>query len=95
MSRDGFLEFDSWKFLLAWAEFGNELYYHAPLDLLPRRVSCKRMGDAIKVTPLVCTDADPFLADEGHMSRFKRADHAPSSDDCEVIPPTLREVRGA
>jgi hypothetical protein len=89
---EGFRGFDQWAHVVAWVELEESVYYQAPLDLMPRRVSAKRRGDEIRVQPLYGKDFDPFMADEGHLSRFYVVDQAPSSDIDPPEPPTLRET---
>lgn len=72
----GYSSFSSWKELKDYVDDGKTVYYQAPLDRYPVRVrahttSHKRTAK-IRVTPL-SLDADPFTADSGHLSRFRKA----------------------
>lgn len=77
---EGYKRFDTWVEVLTWVELGGEAYYKTPLDLLPKRVAVERRGQRVRVSPLVGTSFDSFLADEDHRMRFLREDQAPSSD---------------
>lgn len=65
--------FSSWKELLDFIKSGGWLFYHAPLDLRPTSVSVVKVykNGNIRIDPNT-NDADPFTADPGHLSRFKR-----------------------
>jgi hypothetical protein len=95
---EGFRQFDSMNELVAWIRLGGSLYYHAPLDLMPKRVRVEirretpEHGAQIRIRPLVGKDFDPFIADEGHLARFLIEDQAPSSDVISPEPDTLKEV---
>jgi hypothetical protein len=70
-----FESFASWPDLLAHIESGavrsEGLWYHAPLDVLPYSVRVElRARGKVRVFPW--SSADPFTADEGHLSRFRR-----------------------
>jgi hypothetical protein len=90
---EGFRTLGTWTEVIAWVELEGILYYKAPLDLMPRRVRTTRRGNEIRVCPLAGNDFDPFLADEGHLSRFMVHDQAPSSDLNPPEAPTLVEAR--
>ncbi len=68
--------FASWADLLAHVESGavrsEDLWYHAPLDILPHSVRVElRARGKVRVFPW-STGVDPFTADEGHLPRFRR-----------------------
>lgn len=68
-----FQAFASWSELLAHvAQLPKTLWYHAPMDLLPRTVMVTRVfkNGKVRVVPLT-NQADPFTADSGHLSRFR------------------------
>ena len=67
-----FTTFDSWTQLTDHVRAEYALYYHAPMDYRPARVSAViRKDGKLRVSPIY-SDADPFTADQGHLSRFKR-----------------------
>ena len=67
-----FESFSSWNEVVAAAGAGEKLWYHAPMDILPHNVRVEtRRGNKLRVFPW-SRDADPFTADAGHLSRFKR-----------------------
>ena len=67
-----FESFTTWTQLLDHINAGYDLWYHAPLDYRPRRISAiVRKDGRIRVYPLT-TDADPFTADVAHLERFRR-----------------------
>lgn len=94
MANEGFDEFPSWTFLLAWVELEGVVYYHAPFDIGPKRVFAKLVGQGterrIRVEPISGTSFDPFKADEGHLSRFKRLAQAPGTSELDY-PESVRE----
>ncbi len=65
--------FDSWADVLAAASQGVRLFYHAPMDYRPVAITTASAGgkarNKIKVFPPT-NDADPFVADAGHLDRF-------------------------
>jgi hypothetical protein len=64
--------FSTWAEVLAYVAAGKQTWYHAPLDILPHMVRCElRRGKKIRVFPWT-RDVDPFTADSGHLSRFRR-----------------------
>lgn len=70
---EGFESFQSWQQLLDHIKAGYALWYQAPLDHTPVQVSAllRRTGQ-LRVSPMWHSDADDFLADMGHLSRFRR-----------------------
>ena len=65
--------FESWADLLNYVGTGQPLYYHATLDLRPVRIQATvQRGGQVRVYPPNSAEADPFMADSGHLSRFKR-----------------------
>lgn len=67
-----FQSFASWTELLDHITAGYSLWYHAPLDFRPRRVSAVvRKDGKLRVYPST-TDADPFTADTAHLDRFRQ-----------------------
>ena len=67
-----FGSFDTWQELLAFVSADYKLFYHAPMDYRPAVVSAViRRDGKLRVTPIY-SDADPFTADAGHLSRFRR-----------------------
>lgn len=67
------LPVESWAETLRLAETPTPLYYHAPLDLMPRLVRIVRVfkNEKIRVDPQVI-GTDYFTADKGHRDRFLR-----------------------
>lgn len=67
--------FDSWAQLLDHIAAGYPLWYHAPMDYHPAQVTVHNVykNGKLRVYPIYA-DADPFTADESHLSRFRRAD---------------------
>ena len=65
--------FASWAEVLAFIERGGWLWYHAPMDLRPCSVRVVKVykNGKIRIDP-GAAGVDPFTADEGHLSRFKR-----------------------
>lgn len=78
MSGHAFEAFNSWKEVLAAAHAGEPLYYHAPLDAHPVRVEVEARARSLRVFPPgsrgrgKARTSDPFTADKGHLSRFRR-----------------------
>lgn len=67
-----YIGFDSWPTLLAYVgEHQGSVFYQAPLDYRPQRVTAKRKGKRVWVEPWT-TEADPFLVGEKHLERFLR-----------------------
>lgn len=68
-------KFPSWIAVLTWIESGYEIFYHAPMDRRPVRVTARRGKGShrykVKVTPRT-NDADPFWTDLEHFDRFRR-----------------------
>ena len=63
--------FDSWANLLDAIRAEYRIAYHAPLDVRPIQVGTTiRRDGRVRVTPIYA-NADPFTADEGHLSRFR------------------------
>jgi hypothetical protein len=72
---ENFESFVSWEGLLDHVSAGYELFYQAPMDYRPARVSAViRKDGKLRVMPHWSSDADPFTADVDHLSRFKRLD---------------------
>lgn len=67
-----FKPFETWDQVLEAARSGG-LYYQAPMDRSPRYVSIVKIfnNGKIRVDPL-SRDADKFIADAGHLLRFRR-----------------------
>lgn len=64
--------FATWADVIAHVARGGECWYHAPLDVLPHAVRTElRKGGKVRVFPWT-READPFTADAGHLSRFRR-----------------------
>lgn len=64
--------FATWEALLDHIAAEYPLAYQAPLDARPVVVTVARRKDGkLRVTPPF-SDADPFTADAGHLSRFRR-----------------------
>ncbi len=66
-------KFESWADVLAYARKHEFVWYHAPLDWRAVRVRCivsPKAPNEIRIDPR-SIDADPFVADEGHLSRFR------------------------
>lgn len=69
--------FDSWAEVLNWCGTGLPIFYQAPMDVRPVTVTTSLYGrtkNRIRVYPPT-TDADPFVADAAHLSRFRRETH--------------------
>lgn len=66
-----FLPFDTWDQVLAHVANHYSVWYHAPLDVRPVRVSVTLRGAKLRVYP-PSNDADPFTADASHLERFRR-----------------------
>jgi hypothetical protein len=98
---EGFRRFDSWSELIAWLELEGAVYYHAPLDYMPRRVrvdlkrETREDAPRVRVRPIAGRDFDAFIAGEEHLSRFLVDDQAPSSDANPPEPDTQDEARGS
>lgn len=73
-SLKDFHTFANWETLLAYVRSERPLYYHAPMDYLPRLIRARNIkGDTVTVvlvTPL-SSDCDPFHADTDHLDRFR------------------------
>ena len=69
----GFETFGSWKEVLAAAERGDRLWYLAPMNTRPSSVMVVKIykNGKLRIDPL-SNQADPFNADSGHLSRFRR-----------------------
>ena len=65
-----FTTFPDWQTLLNFASEGGAIWYHAPLDIRPKRVSVKRRGRGRKLR--VEVGYGGFWADAGHLDRFRR-----------------------
>lgn len=64
--------FATWAELLDHVAAEYPLAYQAPLDARPVVITVTRRRDGkLRVTPTF-SDAGPFTADEGHLSRFRR-----------------------
>lgn len=66
--------FSSWQDVIAHVRAGKEILYHAPMDWRPVIVRCHvrpSEPDIVQVDPRTM-DADPFGADSGHLTRFRR-----------------------
>ena len=73
--NENYEAFARWDGLLDHIRAGYELFYHAPMDYRPRRVSAVVRNDGqLRVYPHWSSDADPFTADAAHLARFKRLD---------------------
>lgn len=73
MSDVKYQSFASWFELLDHVHAGYTLYYHAPLDFTPRRVTAVvRKDGQLRVTPYWASNADPFNADRAHLDRFRK-----------------------
>lgn len=70
---NSFKSFETWSELLAHIRINKEAtYYHAPLDVTPRYVTCTvTLKGNVRVVPF-SSDADPFVADPAHLPRFCR-----------------------
>jgi hypothetical protein len=67
-----FLSFASWEHLQQYIAGGYPVYYQAPLDALPVRVSTAiRRDGRIRVYPIFAS-ADAFTANIDHLPRFRR-----------------------
>jgi hypothetical protein len=76
MSARSFVGFASWPDVLAHVRAGRATWYQAPLDARPVRVRVRLVGSrSVRVEP-PSTDADPFVANVDHLSRFKREERA-------------------
>lgn len=64
--------FSSWSDVVAAARLGAPLWYHAPLDIAPRRIAVVRVfkNGKIRIDPMSAV-ADKFTADAGHLDRFR------------------------
>lgn len=75
MTTQTFQSFSTWAELLDHISGEYPLFYHAPLDFRPRRVSAVARRDGkLRVYPLT-NEADPFTADSAHLDRFRKQDH--------------------
>ena len=67
-----FLSFHSWAEVLAHVNAGLPIYYHAPLDFRPRRITIARVYKNGKIrVAKPAADVDPFTADATHLDRFR------------------------
>lgn len=67
--------FDSWDSVLEYAKPGHILLYQAPMDPKPGHVRVLNVSNrkkTIRLEPWPRRDADPFTADSGHLSRFRK-----------------------
>lgn len=69
-----FQPFASWKEVLDAVKPGAWVHYHAPMDIVPRRVLVSKVykNGKVRINPM-SSDADSFNADARHLSRFLRA----------------------
>ena len=68
-----FTSFASWSDVLAAAKAGEQLWYHAPLDLSPYSVMILRVFKNGKIRLSSWSrGASSFTADAGHLSRFRK-----------------------
>lgn len=67
-----FVALEKWSEVLTIARDGGALWYQAPFDARPRRVSVVKVfkNGSIRIDPL-SNSADKFTADSGHLSRFR------------------------
>lgn len=63
--------FDTWADVLAHVSAEGSVYYHPPMNYAPVVVRAQVRAKKVRVTPYD-READPFTADEGHLSRFLR-----------------------
>ena len=75
----GFATFASWQEVLSFARTGAPLFYWAPMNIAPVRLYRFEVRPrTIRITPPDAhgrgrmRTADPFSADAGHLSRFRR-----------------------
>ena len=70
---NGFVPFDTWSDVLDAARRGDQLWYHAPLNIRPASVRVVKVfkNGSIRIDPM-SRDADNFTADKGHLSRFRQ-----------------------
>jgi hypothetical protein len=67
-----FESFADWAQLTDHVRAGYRLFYQAPLDYRPVLVTAViRKDGKLRVTPPY-SNADPFTADNGHLTRFRR-----------------------
>lgn len=67
-----FLTFHTWPEVLSHVAAGLPIYYHAPLDLRPRRITIARVYQNGKIRVAKPTaDCDAFTADAAHLDRFR------------------------
>ena len=65
--------FASWAELLDHIKAEYELFYKAPLDFHPARVTAHvRKDGKVRVYPHWASAADPFTADMAHLERFRK-----------------------
>lgn len=67
--------FSSWTEVTVWVATNGWIYYHAPLDIHPRRVRALLIDQGGHTFVRVLPDrsgVDPFHADIGHLSRFRK-----------------------
>lgn len=67
-----FTAFENWRQLQDHVRAGYSLWYQGPMDYRPVIVTAVvRRDGKLRVSP-VYTDADPFTADDAHLTRFRR-----------------------
>lgn len=67
-----YISFASWQDVLLHVRKALPTYYQAPLDPKPVRVTATlRRGQKVHVVPPSLSGADPFIADAGHLERFR------------------------
>lgn len=73
------VKFDTWQEVLEHVRAQKPVWYQAPLDRTPMRLSYKVpehygvriQGNAVRIQPPKYA-ADPFRADDRHLDRFRR-----------------------
>lgn len=84
--RREFLSFGSWRAVLRHADRGVPLYYQAPFDASPVLVRVARGGKAnprtlrVRAPEGASAPFDAFVADAGHLDRFRFRASRPSED---------------
>lgn len=74
MSLSEYRTFASWAELLDYINAGYDLFYLAPMEYQPARITAVvRKDGKIRVYPHWASGADPFTADLTHLSRFRKA----------------------
>ncbi len=67
-----FLSFHTWADVLAHVNAKLPIYYHAPMDHRPRKITIARVYKNGKVrVAKPAADCDAFTADTGHLDRFR------------------------